>query len=339
MSTPTGGNPDTPTPSGGDGNPDRLTPSGGDGLTPSSGSPDGLTPSSGSQDGLTRWQAARVARRLAGLRGSDRTVVSATLDGARDADRPYLRRALAAGHPAAAVLALAERISAHPPGWAADHLRLIDDTPGPQHRRGVRVDQVDTTTCGSAVLLAMAAGADPLAALELTAPGLDPDEVGFGSRFDGRQLLVHRQSTLFWPRALGTTPYGMNRWLARRGTGLGRYRVRWIPGRSATASRTCVAEVGRALGLGDAVPLLVGSRLPRHYVLALCHDEPDAVSAAAASSSDGAVRAGEAAGRCWRVYEPSSGEVRVVPVAAVRERRLARWLGFDRVHFALLPAD
>jgi hypothetical protein len=38
------------------------------------------------------------------------------------------------------------------------------------------------------------------------------------------------------------------------------------------------------------------------------------------------------------VYEPSSGEVRVVPVAAVRERRLARWLGFDRMYAALLPA-
>jgi hypothetical protein len=79
-----------------------------------------------------------------------------------------------------------------------------------------------------------------------------------------------------------------------------------------------VGEVDRALALGEQVPLLVGARLPRHYVLALCRDRA----------------AGEP---CWRVYEPSSGEVRVVPVAAVREWRLARWLGFDRVHAVLLP--
>jgi hypothetical protein len=268
----------------------------------------------GDPDGLTRWQLGRVDRRLATLGAQDGAAVRAALAAARAADRGHLRRALAAGHPAAEVLALAERIAAHPPDWVATRLRLVDDEPGPRYRLGARLDQVDATTCGTAVLLALATGADPLAALELTEPDGRTDEDGFGGRFDRFQQLVHRQSNLFWPRALGTSPYGMTRWLARRATGLGPYRVRWVCGRAGL--ERLVSEVDRALADGDPVPLLVGARLPRHYVLAL--------------------RREDSAG--WRVYEPSSGEVRVVPVAAVRERRLAPWLGFDRVHAALLPA-
>jgi hypothetical protein len=242
--------------------------------------------------------------------------VRAALGDARAGDRPYLRAALAAGHPARDVLTLAERIAGKPPDWVATRLRLVDGVPGGQDRLGARIDQVDATTCGTAVLLVLATGADPVLALSLTAPDDQPDDPGFGTRFDRRQLLVHRQSNLCWPRALGTTPWGMTRWLARRATGVGPYRVRWAAGRRAAR---LVSEVDRALALGERVPLLVGARLPRHYVLALGRDDT----------------AGEAA---WRVYEPSSGAVRVVPVAAVRERRLARWLGFDRMYAALLPA-
>ncbi|HEX4249559.1 MAG TPA: hypothetical protein VH008_16970 [Pseudonocardia sp.] len=286
--------------------------------------PDGPDP-----DGLTRWQAARAQRRLAGLRSEVAEAVRAAFAGARAGDRPHLRRALAAGHPAREVLALADRIATRSPDWVASRLRPIDDVPGPQVGAGVRLDQVDGTTCGTAVLLALATRADPLLALALTEP-VD----GFGDRFDRAQLLVHRQSNLWWPRALGTTPWGMTGWLARRATGVGPYRVRWVSHRRATRhpgvrGRSApydpddvlagvVSEVDRALALGDPVPLLVGARLPRHYVLAL---RPD----------------GGAGEPRWRIYEPGSGEVRVVPVAAVRERRLASWLGFDRVHAVLLP--
>ena len=63
------------------------------------------------------------------------------------------------------------------------------------------------------------------------------------------------------------------------------------------------------------MPLLVGAFVPRHYVLATRAD-------------DGG----------WRVYEPTSGQVRLVDLAAVRERRLAPLLGFDRLHAVLLPS-
>jgi hypothetical protein len=279
-------------------------------------SPPGSAPPARDPDGLTRWQAARVERRLASFYPEVGEPVRAVLANARAGDRPYLRAALAAGHPARDLLALADRIAAKPPDWVATRLRLVDGVPGAQYRLGARIDQVDATTCGTAVLLALATGADPLLALSLTAPDDapddQPDDAGFGARFDRRQLLVHRQSTPCWPRALGTTPWGMTRWLARRATGVGPYRVRWAAGHA------LIGEVDRALALGEAAPLLVGAKLPRHYVLALSRDDT----------------AGEPS---WRVYEPGSGEVRVVPVAAVRERRLARWLGFDRVYCALLP--
>jgi hypothetical protein len=255
---------------------------------------------------------------MAGLRPETAEQVRAALAGARPGDRPHLRRALAAGHPARDVLALAERIAARPPDWVGSRLRLVDDVPGPQECAGVRLDQVDSTTCGTAVLLALATSADPLLALALTESRSEL-EAGFGTRFDRAQLLVHRQSNFWWPRALGTTPWGMAGWLARRRAT--RHPGVWgraLAHRPDDALAGIVREVDRALALGDPVPLLVGARLPRHYVLALRRDS----------------RAGQP---CWRIYEPSSGEVRAVPVAAVRERRLASWLGFDRVHAVLLP--
>jgi hypothetical protein len=65
------------------------------------------------------------------------------------------------------------------------------------------------------------------------------------------------------------------------------------------------------------VPLVVGSFVPRHYVLALRRD----------GDGDG-----------WRVYEPTSGQVRLLDHGAVRARRLAPVLGFDRLHAVLLPS-
>jgi hypothetical protein len=38
------------------------------------------------------------------------------------------------------------------------------------------------------------------------------------------------------------------------------------------------------------------------------------------------------------VYEPTSGQVRLLDLAAVRGRRLAPVVGFDRLHAVLLPS-
>jgi hypothetical protein len=55
--------------------------------------------------------------------------------------------------------------------------------------------------------------------------------------------------------------------------------------------------------------------VPRHYCMALGRHD------------DGA----------WRVYEPTSGEVRVLPLDLVRRSALAPVLAFPRLHALLLP--
>ncbi len=203
---------------------------------------------------------------------------------------------------------------------AAGRNPLLTDRPGAQRRGGVVLDQVDGTTCGSAVLVAMAAWADPA---ELRR--LDGDEArravnggaalvrtDFGGRYDARQRQVHRESARFWPRALGTTPWGMVAWLRRHAPGAGPYRVRLVDDTEARDVAALVDTVGAALRAGRPVPLLVGAFLPRHYVLAT----------------------GLRDGR-WTVYEPTSAELREVDPAAIAARALR--LGFPRLHAALVP--
>ncbi|TWF75858.1 hypothetical protein FHX44_111743 [Pseudonocardia hierapolitana] len=212
---------------------------------------------------------------------------------------------------------------------AAGRRPLLSDRLGEQRRGGARLDQVNGTTCGSAVLIALAAWADPAEMQHLdgeeaaTASGSGVAAgaqagvtIGFGARYDARQKEVHRQSTRFWPQALGTTPWGMVGWLRRHVPAAGPYRVRLVDDVSAADVDDVLGQAGAALAAGRPVPLLVGSLVPRHYVLAL-----------------GVLDDGR-----WRVYEPTSGQIRALDLRLVRERRLASVLGFDRLHAALLPA-
>ena len=200
---------------------------------------------------------------------------------------------------------------------------LLTDQLGPQQHAGVVLDQVDGTTCGSAVLVALAAWADPaeVQRLEAVPAGGQPPSCGqdgagsFGARYDERQKQVHRQTNRFWPQALGTTPWGAARWLRDHVPTAGPYRVRLVDDTSTADVQAMISAVGAALAAGRPVPLVVGTLVPRHYVLALRAD-----------------------GAAWRVYEPTSGQVRLLDLAAVRSRASAPVLGFDRLHAVLLPS-
>ena len=220
-----------------------------------------------------------------------------------------MRRALAAGLPAAELLNLGWLVAGKPATWVDAHLALVDAVPGAQRRFNVAVDQADGTKCGSTVLLVLAAEADPRFALSLT------EEPGFAARWDAAQRRVHRQTNRLGPRAAGTTPWGMVGWLGRHAAGLGPYRVRPVDDSSPADLRDVIAEVATALDYGAPVPLLIGGFVPRHWVLAL---EP--------AELDG-----------WSVFEPTSGEVRRVEVPAVQAHRLGGVLGYDRLHAVLLP--
>jgi hypothetical protein len=208
-------------------------------------------------------------------------------------------------------------------GTAAVGRPLLTDQLGPQQHAGVVLDQVDGTTCGSAVLVALAAWADPaeVQRLEAVPAGGRPVADGqagagsFGARYDERQKQVHRQTNRFWPQALGTTPWGAARWLRDHVPTAGPYRVRLVDDTSTADVQAVISAVDAALAAGRPVPLVVGTLVPRHYVLALRAD-----------------------GAAWRVYEPTSGQVRLLDLAAVRSRALAPVLGFDRLSAVLLPS-
>ena len=198
---------------------------------------------------------------------------------------------------------------------------LVTDRLGDQRRGGARLDQVDGTTCGSAVLVALAAWADPAETLRLEGElsddqvaggaGVQPAAgltIGFGARFDARQQQVHRESTRFWPQALGTSPWGMVAWLRRHAPGAGPYRVRLVDDASPADLADAIDRTAAALAAGRPVPLLIGGFVPRHYVLAL------AVTDAG-----------------WHVYEPGSGQVRLITPGQLRDRAIAPVLGFDRL--------
>ncbi|MEJ8279031.1 hypothetical protein [Pseudonocardia spirodelae] len=156
--------------------------------------------------------------------------------------------------------------------------------------------QVDGVSCGPAVLVVTAA---------LTGSGWPGALAG---RFAAAQRTAHRQANRVWPRALGTTPWGMRAWLRRHAPAAGPFRVR-----PATA-----AVLRRVPGSGP-VPLLVGSRfLPRHWVL---------VTGAGADGT-------------WSVYEPGSGRVRPLHPRLLRagdDDAVARVLRWPRAWCVLLP--
>ena len=97
--------------------------------------------------------------------------------------------------------------------------------------------------------------------------------------------------------------------------GVAETRVRLVDAADGADLAAVVVEVDAAVSAGWAVPLLVGSLVPRHWCLVL----PGFPSGG------------------WLAYEPSSGSVRRVPAAAVTERRLRPLLGFDDLQAVLLP--
>jgi hypothetical protein len=159
--------------------------------------------------------------------------------------------------------------------------------------------QRDGVTCGPTVAVVAGALLDPGRQGELADPAWFADE----------QARVHAEVNRVWPRRLGTTPTGMARALTARSSSSGvRYRWRLFRGR-----RDRLSDVRRAVEGDWPVAMLIGRFIPRHWVLIV---EVDWLQ--------------------WQCYEPSSGEVRSVEVAAVRRSRLSG-LGYPRPFAFVLP--
>jgi hypothetical protein len=162
--------------------------------------------------------------------------------------------------------------------------------------------QRDGVSCGPAVAVVAGMLLDPGYRANLSGPAW----------FDAEQAAVHVAANRIWPRALGTTPWGMATTISRHSA---RYGVRY--GWRLVRRRDTLSDVRRAVTARWPVALLVGAGgpvvVPRHWVLIT-----------------------EVVDETLRCYEPSSGEVRPVSTADFRKARLTG-LGFPRPFALVLP--
>ena len=169
----------------------------------------------------------------------------------------------------------------------------------------LRLRQRDGVTCGPSVAVMAGALLDPDRHAALAEP-----ESG-AALFAAEQLRVHADVNRIWPRRLGTTPWGMARALTAMGATAGVcYRWRLFRGRrdklamwwrrSAPTGRWRCSSDGGFRGTG-----CWSSRRPNDRLTC---------------------------------YEPSSGELRPVDVAAVRESRLSG-LGYPRPFAFVVPCS
>lgn len=168
---------------------------------------------------------------------------------------------------------------------------------------GLHLRQRDGVSCGPAAAVVASALLDPGYRANLAD----------AAWFDGEQGRVHAVANRIWPRALGTTPWGMAKTIslhsARHGV---RYGWRWWrPGRCRHGDP--LADVEQAVRARWPVAMLIGNAIPRHWVLIV---ECDAET--------------------LQCYEPSSGRVVPVTKGAVRTAGLAT-LGFPRAFAFVLP--
>ncbi len=159
--------------------------------------------------------------------------------------------------------------------------------------------QRDGVTCGPSVAVMAAAMLDADYGAPLQAERAQ-------QWFDAEQGRVHRAVNVVWPRALGTTPAGVARALNAHSAEA----YRWRPARR----RDGLADVCAALERGRPVAMLIGSVIPRHWVLLTAIN-----------------------GSTMVCYEPSSGRLVDVEVGDVRCGEL-EGLGFPRPFAFVLPA-
>src|SRR5690606_30814482 len=233
--------------------------------------------------------------------------------------------------------------------------------PQPVVLGGARVVQVDGASCGSTVLLMLAATGDPVLARwleigELPAgllphrmPPEIPREDGTGlavapglrtavDRLAAAQRHVHRRTSaralclLPWPAALGTPP-----WPAAREARFPGVRYHHLPiDDTAPAAASLLAAVHTATLAGTPVPLYTGGDLahgltsapPRHVVLAV--PPPDGAPHRGHDTSGNPV---------LHLFEPSGGRVHQVPVADLLGRSDPHPAlgGWPHVCWVLLP--
>lgn len=197
--------------------------------------------------------------------------VQVLVERAGEPARGYLHRAYRAGHPVATLDRFARQLRGLPAAQLRLRLRLVDPArPGPvrvpaaRPGGGAPLAQIDSTTCGPMTVMVARALADPVYAWWLT--GADAAD-----RIASEQRRIHRQANRVWPRRLGTTPWGVAAVLNHHLPGT-RYRWRMVDDTDPASVGTALSAALAAVAAGHPVPVLVGARIPRHWVLLLARD-------------------------------------------------------------------
>jgi hypothetical protein len=112
--------------------------------------------------------------------------------------------------------------------------------------------QRDAVSCGPAVAVVAGTLLDPAYRANLAD----------AAWFDGEQGRIHAAANRIWPRSLGTTPWGMARTISEHSA---RYHVRY--GWRLPRRKDPLADVARAVRANWPVAMLIGSAIPRHWVL------------------------------------------------------------------------
>lgn len=220
---------------------------------------------------LTTAQLRRAADRFDALSTQDRTRMRELLDAAAgDAEKAYLLKALAAGHPLGAIDRFAALIHGRSEEWLRTQLSLIDPAgTGIVDYEDRIIQQRDASTCGPTAIMLARAMNDPVYALSLTTDerGHRLDGDAFHERIQAEESRIHDSANGAWPQRLGTTPWGLTAELNRHGM-----RYEWH-----AADGTALDAAVGAVDSGHTVPVLIGDGYPRHYVLMIGHEGGDLV--------------------------------------------------------------
>lgn len=272
-------------------------------------------------------------------------------DEAPDVDlSALLARVAAAGHPPETAAALADLWPQLPALTRRQVATPLQPGPDGFLRFGLRrAVQTSSTTCGSAVLVALLAAGDPVVAAWLVTGrrlgSLPREIVGVAGvtaadqdaqdaparRFAAAQGAMqqatsrHALGFLSWPTALGTPPWTAARHARFPGV---RYSHRPVDDGDAETMERLARWLLASVGRGVPVPLYTGgdllrgisSAVPRHVVLAVPPGPEDPAGTVA-------------------IYEPSRGQVHAVSVAELAARRdpHAALGGWTHVCWAVLP--
>ena len=299
------------------------------------------------------WRA--LSEEWDALSVQDRQAVQAALGRVDDpTGRAVVLGALASGATAAQVLFLARQIRNKPSSELRSIFTLATHTANggkgaEVELSGEAVTQTDDTRCGPTSLVVLVAQSDPLLAwwvatgerapgyapgwLDLTADQWDAD--GVTARLTAAQAAMHRAGTdgqalpwgssLPWPTAIGTPPWGAEAALdgvsSTTGTG---YRHVLVDNRDPVLMQEVLTSAAAALDAGHPVPIYVGgdtrggldAAAPRHVVLLTGY-------------ADGA----------FTVYEPSYGLHHVVAEADLLsgDAAMPALGGWRHVQWVVLP--